>query len=162
MKLKISIKVLLLTVATSLMSAGTIAAEYNLKLHHFLGPKATAHSKMLVPWAKKIEQASNGRVKIDIYPAMSLGGKPPQLIRQVRDGVVDLIWTVNGYTPGLFPRTEVFELPFIHTNNPAATNLAMREMFEQDLAQEYTGLKVMFLHVQHHHRPSLARHEGHA
>jgi len=147
MKLKLTITALLLAVATSLLSAGAIAAEYTLKLHHLLGPKAPAHSKMLVPWAKKIEQASNGRVKIDIYPAMSLGGKPPQLIRQVRDGVVDLVWTVNGYTPGLFPRTEVFELPFIHTNNPAATNLAMREMFDADLAQEYTGLKVMFLHV---------------
>jgi TRAP-type C4-dicarboxylate transport system substrate-binding protein len=130
MKLKLTITALLLAVVTSLLSAGAVAAEYTLKLHHLLGPKAPAHSKMLVPWAKKIEQASNGRVKIDIYPAMSLGGKPPQLIRQVRDGVVDLVWTVNGYTPGLFP-----------------TNLAMREMFEEDLAQEYTGLKVMFLHV---------------
>ena len=145
MKLKLTITTLLLAVAATWLSAGAMAAEYTLKLHHLLGPKAPAHSKMLVPWAKKIEQASNGRVKIDIYPAMSLGGKPPQLIRQVRDGVVDLVWTVNGYTPGLFPRTEVFELPFIHTNNPAATNLAMREMFEADLAEEYTGLKVMFL-----------------
>jgi len=126
---------------------GATAAEYNFKLHHFLGPKAPAHTRMLVPWAKSIEDASNGRVKIDIYPAMSLGGKPPQLIRQVRDGVVDLVWTVNGYTPGLFPRTEVFELPFIHTNDPVATNLAMYKMFDSDLAQEYTGLKVMFLHV---------------
>lgn len=147
MKLKITITTLLVAFLTVFLSAGAIAAEYTLKLHHFLGPKAPAHSKMLVPWVKKIEQASNRRIKIDIYPAMSLGGKPPQLIRQVRDGVVDLVWTVNGYTPGLFPRTEVFELPFIHTNDPTATNLAMREMFEDDLAQEYKGIEVMFLHV---------------
>ena len=147
MKLKPTITAFLLAMSATMLSGSLMAAEYNLKLHHLLGPKAPAHSKMLVPWAKKIEEASNGRVKIDIYPAMSLGGRPPQLIRQVRDGVVDLIWTVNGYTPGLFPRTEVFELPFIHTNNPTATNLAMREMFEEDLAQEYTGIKVMFLHV---------------
>ena len=147
MKLKLTIVALLMTISATMLSADVIAAQFTLKLHHFLGTKAPAHTKMLVPWAKKIETASNGRVKIDIYPSMSLGGKPPQLIRQVRDGVVDLIWTVNGYTPGLFPRTEVFELPFIHTNNPTATNLAMREMFEQDLAQEYAGIKVLFLHV---------------
>lgn len=147
MKLKLTITTLLVAFSTVFLSAGAMAAEYTLKLHHFLGPKAPAHSKMLVPWVKKIEEASNGRVKIDIYPAMSLGGKPPQLIRQVRDGVVDLVWTVNGYTPGLFPRTEVFELPFIHTNDPVATNLAMREMFEEDLAEEYKGIEVMFLHV---------------
>ncbi len=123
------------------------AAEFNLKLHHLLPPKAPAQTKMLEPWAQRIEEASGGRVKIEIFPAMSLGGKPPQLIRQARDGVVDLVWTVNGYTPGLFPRTEVFELPFIHTNNAAATNQAMFEMFESDLAEEYSGLKVMFLHV---------------
>ena len=134
--------------ASALLVAGSVqAADFTLKLHHLLGPKAPAQTQMLEPWVKKVEELSKGRVKIDIYPAMSLGGKPPQLVRQVRDGVVDLIWTVNGYTPGLFPRTEVFELPFIHTNDPVATNLAMREMFDDHLAEEYRGMKVMFLHV---------------
>ena len=134
--------------AAAILVAGSVqAADFTLKLHHFLGPKAPAQTQMLEPWVEKVEELSKGRVKIDIYPAMSLGGKPPQLVRQVRDGVVDLIWTVNGYTTGLFPRTEVFELPFIHTNDPVATNLAMREMYDEYLAEEYRGMKVMFLHV---------------
>jgi TRAP-type C4-dicarboxylate transport system substrate-binding protein len=78
---------------------------------------------------------------------MALGGKPPQLINQARDGVVDLIRTVNGYTPNLFPRSEVFELPFVHTNNPTATNLAMRAMYDKYLKVEYTGVHPLFLHV---------------
>ena len=118
-----------------------------LKLHHLLGPKSPAHVQMLEPWARKVEAASKGRIKIDLYPSMSLGGKPPDLIKQVRDGVVDIVWTVNGYTPALFPRSEVFELPFIHTNNLVATNLAMREMFDKHLAPEYRGTKVLWLHV---------------
>jgi len=122
-------------------------AEVTLKLHHLLGPKAPAQVHMLEPWAKRIADASGGKVKIEIYPSMSLGGKPPDLIKQVRDGVVDLVWTVNGYTPALFPRSEVFELPFVHVNNLAATNLAMREMFDKYLAPEYAGTKVMWLHV---------------
>jgi TRAP-type C4-dicarboxylate transport system substrate-binding protein len=121
--------------------------EFKLKLHHLLGPKSPAQVKMLEPWVQKIEKASNGRVKIEIFPAMSLGGKPPDLIKQARDGVVDLIWTVNGYTPDLFPRSEVFELPFIHTNNLVATNLAMREMYDKYFAPEFGGVKVMWLHV---------------
>jgi TRAP-type C4-dicarboxylate transport system substrate-binding protein len=123
------------------------AQEYTLKLHHLLGPKAPAHTKMLTPWAQKIEADSGGRIKIEIYPSMSLGGAPPQLFGQVRDGVVDLIWTVNGYTAGLFPRSEVFELPTIFTNDIVATNLAMRELFEQHLAEEYRDVHVAFLHV---------------
>jgi len=55
---------------------------------------------------------------------------------------------VNGYTPNLFPRSEVFELPFIHTNNATATNLAMRDMFlSGDIAEDFKDVKVMFLHV---------------
>ncbi len=121
--------------------------QIKLKLHHFLGPKSPAQTQMLEPWAERIEKASDGRVDIEIFPSMSLGGRPPELIRQARDGVVDLIWTVNGYTAGLFPRSEVFELPFIHTNDPVATNLAMREMFDDYLAEEYDGVKVLFSHV---------------
>lgn len=123
------------------------AQEVTLTLHHLLGPKAPAHTQMLVPWAERIEEASDGRIKIEIYPAMSLGGTPPQLIRQVRDGVVDLIWTVNGYTPGLFPRSEVFELPTVFTNDVAATNLAMRELYDEWLSQDYDGMHVLWNHV---------------
>ncbi len=121
--------------------------EVTLKLHHFLGPKSPAQTKMLEPWSKAIEDGSKGRVKIEIYPSMTLGGSPPQLFRQVADGVVDIIWTVNGYTPGLFPRSEVFELPTIFTNDIAATNLAMREMFDEYLAPEYEAVHVLFNHV---------------
>lgn len=121
--------------------------QINLKLHHFLGPKSPAHVKMLEPWAKRVGEASGGKVKIEVFPSMALGGKPPDLIRQVRDGVVDLVWTVNGYTPALFPRSEVFELPFVHLGDVAATNLAMRDMLETHLAPEYAGVKVMWLHI---------------
>ncbi len=103
--------------------------------------------RSLVPWAKRVEENSGGKVSIEIYPAMTLGGRPPELINQVRDGVVDLVWTVNGYTPGLFPRSEVFELPGVHKNDTAATNLALAELFESDLKDDYKGVEVMFLHV---------------
>ena len=148
--LKIPFRAALTVAVTGLTFAfagASQAADYVFKLHHLLSAKAPAHTKMLMPWAAQVAKNSGGRVKIDIYPSMSLGGKPPQLIRQARDGVVDIVWTVNGYTPGLFPRTEVFELPFIHTNDPAATSRAMYDMFKDDLAVEYGGVEVMFLHV---------------
>lgn len=131
----------------ALTAAASAQETITLKLHHFLGPTSPAQTQMLEPWAERIEEASEGRVEIEIYPSMSLGGSPPALIRQVRDGVVDIIWTVNGYTAGLFPRSEVFELPFVHTNDPVATNLAMRDIFDEYLAEEYQGIKVLFTHV---------------
>jgi TRAP-type C4-dicarboxylate transport system substrate-binding protein len=122
-------------------------AEVSLKLHHLLGPKAPAHTKMLVPWAERIQNDSGGRVKIEIFPSMSLGGKPQDLFKQARDGVVDIVWTVDGYTAGLFPRSEVFELPGVFSSNLAAVNLAMRDVFETGLAPEYKDVHVLYLHV---------------
>ncbi|PTW60973.1 TRAP-type C4-dicarboxylate transport system substrate-binding protein [Breoghania corrubedonensis] len=138
-----------IAIACATMTPGaSSAADVTLKLHHLLGPKAPAHTQMLEPWAKRVEASSGGKIKIDIYPSMSLGGKPPQLIGQVRDGVVDIIWTVLGYTAGQFPRSEVFELPFIHTNNLVATNLAMREMLEKGaFGDEFADVHVIALHV---------------
>ncbi len=130
------------------LSVGTAhAQEYSFKLHHLLSELAPAHKNMLAPWARQVEENSGGRVGIEIFPSMSLGGRPPELISQVRDGVVDIVWTVNGYTPGLFPRTEVMELPFVYVNDPVAANLALHDMFESDLLEEYSGVEVMFLHV---------------
>jgi TRAP-type C4-dicarboxylate transport system substrate-binding protein len=128
-------------------AAGAFAADYEFKLHHFLGANAPAQTQMLQPWADAVAEASGGKVHIEIFPSMTLGGRPNKLISQVRDGVVDLVWTANGYTPGLFPRTEVFELPTVFKNDPSATNMAMADIFESDLKEEYQGVEVMFLHV---------------
>jgi TRAP-type C4-dicarboxylate transport system substrate-binding protein len=133
--------------APALFRPALAAPEVTLKLHHVLGPKSPAQVKMLEPWSQRIEKDSGGRVKIEIYPSMTLGGSPPQLFRQVADGVVDIVWTVNGYTPGLFPRSEAFELPTVFTNDIVATNLAMREVFDKYLAPEYEAVHVLFNHV---------------
>ncbi|WP_071673550.1 TRAP transporter substrate-binding protein [Nioella nitratireducens] len=129
------------------LATGASAQEYTFRLHHLLGAQAPAQTQMLEPWVQRVEELSGGRVDIEIFPAMTLGGRPPELVSQARDGVVDLIWTVNGYTPGLFPRTEVMELPFVYVNDPVAANLALYDMFDDYLREEYTGLEVMFLHV---------------
>lgn len=130
-----------------LAGSAATAQEHVFKLHHFLGAAAPAQTQMLEPWARQVEENSGGAVKIEIYPSMTLGGRPPELITQVRDGVVDLVWTVNGYTPGLFPRTEVMELPFVYVNDPVATNLAILDLYDEHLADDYKGVEPMFLHV---------------
>ena len=66
---------------------------------------------------EKVKKESNGEIVTEMYYSMQLGGKPPQLVDQVREGVVDIVWTVAGYTPGRFPRLEAFELPFLPTKS---------------------------------------------
>ncbi len=119
-----------LTVANWLAGAGaTFAQEVTLRLHQFLPAQANVPKHLLDPWADKVEQESGGRIKIERYPAMQLGGKPPELIDQAIDGTVDIVWTLPGSTPGRFPSTEVFELPFMMTNAEAASR-AYWDIFE--------------------------------
>ncbi|MDC3081636.1 3-keto-5-aminohexanoate cleavage protein [Paracoccaceae bacterium] len=54
---------------------------------------ANSNAKFVKPWSEKVLAESNGEIKVEIYPSMQLGGKPPQLVDQVRDGVVDIVWT---------------------------------------------------------------------
>jgi len=77
---------------------------------------------------------------------MSLGGNPPELYRQVRDGVADIVWTLPGYTPGVFPRLEVFELPGVHLGDARATNLAMWDL-RDEYAEDLTDIHPLAVHV---------------
>jgi TRAP-type C4-dicarboxylate transport system substrate-binding protein len=77
---------------------------------------------------------------------MQLGGTPAQLYDQAKDGVVDVVWTLPGNTAGRFPRTEVFELPFM-MNNAEATSKALWEYIQTEGADEYKDTQVLALHV---------------
>lgn len=104
--------------------------EHRLRFHHMLPPAAPGHWSMIVPWTEKVESESGGRIQIDVYPAMQLGGQAPMLLNQVRDGVVDIVWTLTGYNPGRFPSLEVFELPEL-TSHPAVMNRAITDFIER-------------------------------
>lgn len=136
---------------TAALSLGAFAQaadkkpEFVFKLHHFAPPPAPTHAKLAKPWAERIEKASNGRIKIELYPAMQLGGKPSELIQQVKDGIADIVWTLPGYSPGRFLKHEVFELPFMHTST-YATNMALQDYMEKN-GDEYKDLKVLLFHA---------------
>lgn len=116
-------------------TTGSVAAQdVTLTLHQFLPPQANVPKLILDVWADNVERDSGGRIKIDRFPSMQLGGTPPELIDQAIDGVADIVWTVVGYTPGRFPSTEVFELPFMMTNARAASR-AYWEMFETHMKE---------------------------
>jgi len=115
---------LVLAAAAAAASLGAGAQEVTLKVHHFWPPGAMPPTRILQPWCDKIAADSNNKMKCQIYPAMQLGGTPPQLIDQVKDGVVDIAFTLPGYTAGRFPVMEVFELPFITSSAEAGSKAA--------------------------------------
>jgi len=117
-----------------------------LKFHTFMAPQSNVWLNMHKAWMNKVEQASGGRIKFEAYPAMQLGGTPVQLYDQVRDGVVDVVWTLPGNTAGRFPRVEVFELPFIMTN-AEATSKAYWEYVQTMAPDEFKETHLIALQV---------------
>ena len=127
----------------AVITSARAQAVVTLKLHHFLPPISNGHAKMLAPWAKKVEADSDGKLKIDIFPSMQLGGTPPQLYDQVRDGVADIVWTLPGSTPGRFPTTEVLELPFIASKRGIVNAQAAQEFADTYLKDEVKDVKIL-------------------
>lgn len=117
-----------------------------LKVHHFLPSGAYAHQSMIQPWCNKVEKESGGELKCQIYPAMQLGGTPPQLMDQVRDGVADIVWAVPTYTAGRYIKSEVFELPFMATTARQGAQ-ALWDYIQLNALDEYAGIKPIFTHI---------------
>ncbi|MCY4128202.1 MAG: TRAP transporter substrate-binding protein [Gammaproteobacteria bacterium] len=138
-----------LAIATILFCALSVSAnteQITLRLHTFNSPNAIVVRDFLIPWAAQIKDISQDRVTVQIFPAMQLGGRPADLYGQARDGVVDIIWTVQGYTPGRFPLTEVFELPFV-CGDAEATSVAMMQFYEDWMLDEYSDTHPLVFHA---------------
>ena len=120
------------------LSGPAQAAENEFNLQSFLPAQATIPKQIIDVWADKVEAASEGKIKINRFPSMQLGGKPPQLMDQVIDGAIDITWTVVGYTPGRFPSTEVFELPFLVSDAGTASG-AFWKMLDGGIADKEFG-----------------------
>ncbi|OSZ74967.1 TRAP transporter substrate-binding protein [Hydrogenophaga sp. IBVHS1] len=138
--------------AAATFSGSALAQQtITLRLHQFLPGQAPIPSRAIAPWAKKIETDSGGRIKVQIFNAMQLGGTPPQLFDQARDGVADITWTVLGYTPGRFNKAEVFELPFM-SGSAEQSSRAFQEYVEKFAADEFKDVKLLAVHT---HGPGL-------
>ncbi len=133
--------------AWSLAPVVANAQEVTLRVHTFMPPVANPVKHFLMPWAEKVGKESNGRIKVQVFTAMQLGGNPAQLLTQARDGVVDIIWTLPGFTPGVVVKDEVFELPFIHRSTKS-TVLALQDFIEMHLKKELEPYHVLQVHAQ--------------
>jgi len=132
------------------------AQQVTLRLHQFLPAGAPVPKNFIEPWARKVEADSGGKIKIELYPSMQLGGTPPQLFDQAKDGVVDIVWTLPGYTPGRFPKTEAFELPFIAGNGEQNSQAAW-DYYEKNMKDDFKDVKVLAVHT---HGPGLLHVKG--
>ena len=83
----------------------------NLRFSYWIPPK-----HQLVPstqvWGESLAKATNGSVKVTIFPSNQLG-KGPDHYDMAKDGIADFVLVNPGYTPGRFPVIAAGEMPFL-------------------------------------------------
>jgi TRAP-type C4-dicarboxylate transport system substrate-binding protein len=129
--------------ALTLASSALHAQEVTLKVSHFLPPNSNYQKGVLEPWCDRLAKDSGGKLKCQIYPAMQLGGTPPQLADQVKNAVADIVMTSPSYSAGRFPYTEALEQPFTLPPGGLAGSKAMWEYTQKFGMKDYADFKLL-------------------
>ena len=130
------------------LAYGAAAQTIELRVSHFMPPNHT-FQKELLRWADELDKASNGRLKLRIYPASQLGPVHRQF-DLVKNGVADIAVSIHGATPGRYPLTELVSLPFVSPKegiNSAITSRRLTELAPVYLADEHQGLRILWMAV---------------
>jgi TRAP-type C4-dicarboxylate transport system substrate-binding protein len=118
--------------AVAALVAGTAAAQVTLNASSWVPPGHPITANMLTPLCADFEKATSGRVKCNILPKAPVG--PFQTIDGVRDGLMDLSFIVNGYTPGRFALSDAPEFPFMGDTS-TVTSVAYQRIYDRMLAK---------------------------
>jgi TRAP-type C4-dicarboxylate transport system substrate-binding protein len=131
-----------LTAAATLLAAfGIASAQTTLTVSSWLSP-AHILSQTQQEWCGELEKKTAGKVKCNILPrAVSA---PPGTFDAVRNGLADLSYTVQGYTPGRFVTTQMAEVSFLG-NSSESTSVAFQRVYNKQpaIAAEHQGVKVL-------------------
>jgi TRAP-type C4-dicarboxylate transport system substrate-binding protein len=127
----------------ALIFATGVQAQTVLRFSNWLPPTHHVVTEMIQPWAADVEKATEGRVKVQILPAL---GAPPTHFDLVKNGVADLAFSVHAYTPNRFKLTELAELPF-SVNHAVVNSLAYWRTYQKYFAKanEHEGVVLLGL-----------------
>jgi TRAP-type C4-dicarboxylate transport system substrate-binding protein len=116
-----------------------------LRFAHWLPPTHPLAKTGFEPWAKSVEAASNGSIKIVFFPAQQLG-KAADHYDMARDGIADMTWSNPGYQAGRFPMFAAGELPML-MSKPGGGSAALDAWYEKYESAEMKDIRVCFAHV---------------
>jgi len=146
-----------LTVALGLSATSAFAQEVTLRFQHFVSPASANPTYFMQPWADTIEAQSNGRIKVELYPFMQLGGSAPSQFDLIRDDAIDGGWVIPGYQPNRFPEAEAMELPFMTTKSGEEASAAAWQFTQDYLMDDFADVHVIAAHM---HGPGIVHKRG--
>lgn len=129
-------------------AAGPAAAQdIELTLSHFLPPVHGIHTDFIEPWARELEERTDGRVAVEIFPGTAALGNVAQQYDQVVAGVTDIAHGLAGIPRGRFPRTSIMDLPFL-TEDAGVASRTLWTLYQENPAfqEEYAEVVPLALH----------------
>ena len=133
--------------AMALGFGGAVAQDkpLELKFAHWLPPTHPLQPQGFELWAKSLEAASGGTIKVTLYPAQQLG-KAQDHYDMARDGIADVAWINPGYQPGRFPVIAAGEMPFF-ISNAKGGSAALDKWYRKYAEKEMKDVKVCLTHL---------------
>jgi TRAP-type C4-dicarboxylate transport system substrate-binding protein len=134
-----------LAVTAAALVAGAAQAQTVLTASSWLAPTHIL-SETQKDWCAQLEQKTAGKAKCNILPRAVTAA--PGTFDAVRNGLADLSFTVQGYTPGRFVTTQMAEVPFLG-NSSETVSAAYQRMYDKypAIAAEHQGVKVLAVYT---------------
>lgn len=127
-------------------SSSQISKATNLKYAHFMPASSWQNQTLFKDWADAVKKSSNGKVKVSIFPAQTLG-KAPAGYDNAKNGITDIAWTVQGYTANRFPLSQIIELPGLFETAEIGS-CAFQKLYDSGaLDNEYKETHVLYVHT---------------
>ncbi len=126
------------------LSSPVMAQQLNFS--SWLPPSHPIVADMMIPWMENVKKATDGRVDIKLL-AKGIG-HPKSYFDGVKNGIADVGYTCNNYTPGRFVASEGVEIPFLGDTSESMS-VAYWKTYEKYFvkANEYRGVKLLGLMV---------------
>ena len=137
-------------IAAVALGAGAIPAfsqEVSLKFAHWVPATHPLHTGGWVPWAKSLEAASGGTIKVQFFPAGQLD-KPADHYDMARDGIADVAWLNPGFNPGRWVIASAGTIPLL-IKEAKDSSAAFSDWYSRYAAKEMPEVKVCMLHSMH-------------
>jgi TRAP-type C4-dicarboxylate transport system substrate-binding protein len=124
------------------------AQEIKLTFADQNSPTGWGPSHALQPWLKQVEEATKGRVKIQVYPSQTLI-KGVDMWKGIRSGIADIGWCVQGYWPEQTPLSDVMSLPFLPLTSAEKGSEVLWKLYEKfpAMQKEYGEIQPIVLHT---------------
>jgi TRAP-type C4-dicarboxylate transport system substrate-binding protein len=125
-------------------SQGTTSAgqPIELKFSYWPPPADKFVQRGILPWGPELEKATNNKVKVTYFGGSTLGA-PPDHLDLVKKGTADIGWVNPAFTPGVFPLTDIRNLPFLYPTVEIAAKVFWKQQ-EYLNPLEFKDVKVLW------------------